>query len=48
MNRTAQSRKRHRPGDPQEAFEAGFLLRLQQTLIMRREVVISLSTCFDA
>ncbi|MDN5451131.1 MAG: hypothetical protein L0G06_09635, partial [Enterobacterales bacterium] len=37
------NRKRHRPGDPQEAFEAGFLLRLQQTLIMRREAVTSQS-----
>lgn len=27
MNRTAQNRKHHRPGDFQEAFEAGFLLR---------------------
>jgi len=44
----AQNRKHHRPGDPQEAFEAGFLLRLQQTLIMRREAVTSQSTRFDA
>ncbi|WP_307417428.1 LasR-specific antiactivator QslA [Pseudomonas sp. W3I7] len=34
--------------DPQEAFEAGFLLRLQQTLIMRREAPTSQSTSFDA
>ncbi|WP_330212058.1 LasR-specific antiactivator QslA [Pseudomonas sp. Z18(2022)] len=44
----SQNRKRHRQGDPQEAFEAGFLLRLQQTLIMRREAVTSQSTRFDA
>lgn len=44
----AQNRKRHRPGDSQEAFEAGFLLRLQQTLITRREAAISQSTNFDA
>ena len=44
----AQNRKRHRPGDPQEAFEAGFLLRLQQTLIMRRDAVTSQSTSFEA
>lgn len=43
----AQNRKHHRPGDLQEAFEAGFLLRLQQTLIMRRETVTSQSTSFD-
>jgi hypothetical protein len=43
-----QSRKHHRPVDPQEAFEAGFLLRLQQTLIMRREAVTSQSSSFDA
>ena len=43
-----QNRKRHRPGDPQEAFEAGFLLRLQQTLIMRREAATSQSTSVDA
>ncbi|WP_280638714.1 hypothetical protein [Pseudomonas viridiflava] len=34
--------------DSQDAFEAGFLLRLQQTLIMRREAVTSQSTRFDA
>lgn len=44
----SQNRKRHRLGDPQEAFKAGFLLRLQQTLIMRREAVPSQSTSFDA
>ncbi|AZE46519.1 hypothetical protein C4K04_0824 [Pseudomonas chlororaphis] len=44
----AQNRKRHRPGDSREAFEAGFLLRLQQTLIMRREAATSQSTNFDA
>ena len=44
----AQNRKRHRPGDPQEAFEAGFLLRLQQTLIMRPEAVTPQTTSFDA
>ncbi|CAH0221945.1 hypothetical protein SRABI123_02417 [Pseudomonas sp. Bi123] len=44
----SQNRKRHRPGDYQEAFEAGFLLRLQQTLIIRREAVTSQSTSFDA
>lgn len=44
----AQNRKHHRPGDPQEAFEAGFLLRLQQTLIIRREAVNSQSTSIDA
>lgn len=44
----AQNRKRHRPGDSQEAFKAGFLLRLQQTLIMRREASASQSTSFDA
>ncbi|UUT13513.1 LasR-specific antiactivator QslA [Pseudomonas zeae] len=44
----AQNGKHHHPGDPQEAFEAGFLLRLQQTLIMRREADTSLSTSFDA
>ena len=48
MNRTAQNRKRHRPGDFQEAFEAGFLLRLQQTLINLREVAASRPTSFDA
>jgi len=35
-------------GDSQEAFEAGFLLRLQQTLIMRREADTSQSTSVDA
>jgi len=44
----AQNRKHHRPGDPQEAFEAGFLLRLQQTLIMLREASCAHSTGFDA
>ena len=44
----AQNRKRHRPGDPQEAFEAGFLLRLQQALVMGREAATSQSTSFDA
>lgn len=44
----AQNRKRHRLGDPQEAFEAGFLLRLRQTLIMRRQATTSQSTSFDA
>ncbi|WP_426221123.1 LasR-specific antiactivator QslA [Pseudomonas sp. DWRC2-2] len=44
----AQNRKRLRPGDSREAFEAGFLLRLQQTLIMRREAATSQSTSFDA
>ncbi|MBA2926265.1 hypothetical protein G9Q84_25665 [Pseudomonas sp. P7] len=48
MNRTAQNRKRHRPGDFQEAFEAGFLLRLQQTLLNLREAAVSRSTSFDA
>jgi hypothetical protein len=43
-----QSRKRHRLGDPQDAFEAGFLLRLQQTLSMRREAPISQSISFAA
>jgi hypothetical protein len=43
----AQNRKRHRPGDPQEAFEAGFLLRLQQTLIMLHEASSSKSTGID-
>jgi hypothetical protein len=43
----AQNRKRHRPGDPQDAFEAGFLLRLQQTLIMRREAATAQSTSVD-
>lgn len=43
-----QGRKRHRPGDSREAFEAGFLLRLQQTLIMLREDTSSHSTIFDA
>ncbi len=42
-----QNRKRHRPGDHQEAFEAGFLLRLQQTLMMVRETAPSQSTSFD-
>ena len=37
----AQNRKRHRPGDFQEAFEAGFLLRLQQTLINLRKAAAS-------
>ncbi|KOG03158.1 Uncharacterized protein ABJ98_1118 [Pseudomonas syringae pv. aceris] len=32
----AQNRKRHRLGDSQDAFEAGFLLRLQQTITMLR------------
>lgn len=44
----AQNRKRHRPGDFQEAFEAGFLLRLQQTLINLREAAASRPTSFDA
>jgi hypothetical protein len=44
----AQSRKRHRPGDPQDAFEAGFLLRLPQTLSMRCEAPTSQSISFDA
>ena len=44
----AQNRKRHRLGDPQEAFEAGFLLRLQQALVMGREAATSQSTSFDA
>ena len=44
----AQNRKRHRSGDPREAFEAGFLLRLQQMLIMRRKAATSQSTSFDA
>ncbi|QXI07015.1 hypothetical protein HU718_004790 [Pseudomonas tensinigenes] len=44
----AQSRKRHRPGDPQEAFEAGFLLRLQQALVTGRKDATSQSTSFDA
>ena len=44
----AQNRKRHRPGDPQEAFEAGFLLRLQQALVMGREAATSQSTSLDA
>ncbi|KJZ49015.1 hypothetical protein LOY55_03660 [Pseudomonas sp. B21-040] len=44
----SQNRKRHRPGDFQEAFEAGFLLRLQQTLINLREVAASRPTSFDA
>lgn len=44
----AQNRKRHHPGDPQEAFEAGFLLRLQQTLIMRSKAATSQSASFDA
>ncbi|WP_256580685.1 hypothetical protein [Pseudomonas sp. QTF5] len=43
----AQNRKLHRPEDPQEAFEAGFLLRLQQTLIMLREASSSQSTGID-
>ncbi|QQD30263.1 hypothetical protein ICJ33_24400 [Pseudomonas simiae] len=37
------NRKCHRPGDYQEAFEAGFLLRLQQTLIIRREAVFPIN-----
>jgi hypothetical protein len=44
----AQNRKHHRSGDIQEAFEAGFLLWLQQTLIMRHETATSQSTSFDA
>lgn len=44
----AQGRKRHRPGDPQDAFEAGFLLRLPQTLSMRCEAPTSQSISFDA
>ena len=44
----AQNRKRHRPGDFQEAFEAGFLLRLQQALLNLREVAASRPTSFDA
>ena len=44
----SQNRKRHRPGDFQEAFEAGFLLRLQQTLINLREVAASRPISFDA
>jgi hypothetical protein len=44
----AQNRKLHRPSDPQEAFEAGFLLRLQQAPIMRHEAVTSQSTSFNA
>ncbi|HEX8595945.1 MAG TPA: LasR-specific antiactivator QslA [Pseudomonas sp.] len=44
----SQNRKRHRPGDPQEAFEAGFLLRLQQTLLSLREAAASRPTSFDA
>jgi len=44
----AQNRKRHRLGDYQEAFEAGFLLRLQQTLINLRKAAASRPTSFDA
>lgn len=44
----AQNRKHHRPGDPLEAVEAGFLLRLQQTLIMRREAGTSQFNQLDA
>jgi hypothetical protein len=43
----AQNRKHHPPGDPREAFEAGFLLRLQQALIMRGEAVTTRSTSYD-
>ncbi|KNH26668.1 hypothetical protein ACS77_15425 [Pseudomonas syringae] len=44
----AQNRKRHRPGNFQEAFEAGFLLRLQQTLLNLRAAAASRPTSFDA
>ncbi|AZF12716.1 hypothetical protein C4J93_4556 [Pseudomonas sp. R2-37-08W] len=44
----SQNRKRHRPGDFQEAFEAGFLLRLQQTLLNLREAAASRPTSFNA
>lgn len=44
----AQNRKHHRPGDCQEAFEAGFLLRLQQTLLNLRAAAVSQPTSFDA
>ena len=44
----SQNRKRHRPGDFQEAFEVGFLLRLQQTLLNLREAAASRPTSFDA
>ncbi|TPG95062.1 hypothetical protein EAH72_16150 [Pseudomonas caspiana] len=43
-----QNRKCHRPEDFQGAFEAGFLLRLQQTLINLREAAASRPTSFDA
>ncbi|PRB54937.1 hypothetical protein CQ009_07255 [Pseudomonas sp. MYb2] len=43
----AQSRKRHRPGDSQEASRPVFS-RLQQALILRREAATSQSTSLDA
>lgn len=43
----AQNRKRHRPGDSQEAFEAGFLIRLQQTLINLRKAATTRPTSFE-
>jgi hypothetical protein len=42
-----QNRKRHHPGDPRDSFEAGFLLRLQQALLMRREATCSQSADID-
>ncbi|MBZ6454840.1 MULTISPECIES: LasR-specific antiactivator QslA [Pseudomonas] len=44
----AQNRKRHCLGDSLEAFEAGFLLCLQQSLINFREAAASRPTSFDA
>jgi hypothetical protein len=38
--------KYHRSDDLQEAFEASFLLRLQQTLIMQHESATCQSTSF--
>ncbi|NMX65193.1 hypothetical protein HBO05_26390 [Pseudomonas sp. WS 5079] len=38
-----QNRRRHRPGDSREVFEASFLLRLQQTPSMLREAATAQS-----
>ncbi|MFC6299991.1 hypothetical protein GNF76_28405 [Pseudomonas sp. CCM 7893] len=44
----AHNRKRHAVGDYQEAFEAGFVSRLQQALMVQAKTESPTSTCFDA
>lgn len=44
----AQNRRRHRPGISQESFETGFLLRLEQALMILSEVASARSTRFEA